>query len=85
MEKEIVISEDIKQLVEELAEHVHITWMEARIKEGWKYGPKRDDIKKETPCIVPYKDLPEIEKEYDRITALETIKFLMKKGYSIKK
>ena len=61
------------------------TWMTGRIKDGWTYGPKRDDTKKQTPCLVSYKDLPEEEKEYDRVTALETIKFLLEKGYSIKK
>ena len=45
-----------------------------QIAEGWRYGPCRDDEKKLTPCLVPYGELPEVEKEYDRITALETLK-----------
>ena len=85
MKNEVKIPDDIKEIVESLAEHVHETWMTGRIKDGWTYGPKRDDTKKQTPCLVSYKDLPEEEKEYDRVTALETIKFLLEKGYSIKK
>ena len=53
------------------------------MKEGWKYGPVRDDDKKETPCLVPYEDLPEIEKEYDRNTARTTIASILKAGYKI--
>ena len=85
MKKETQIPEEINEIVELLAEHVHEIWMQGRIKQGWTYGPKRDDNKKQTPCLVPYKELPEEEKEYDRNTALETIKFLLEKGYSIKK
>jgi len=83
MEKNIVITEDIKQLIEIIAEQVHITWMEGRIKDGWTYGPERNDTKKQTPCLVPYDELPEEEKEYDRNTALATIKCILKEGYKI--
>ena len=83
MEKDIVITEDIKQLIEIIPEQVHITWMEGRIKDGWTYGPERNDTKKQTPCLVPYDELPEEEKEYDRNTALATIKCILKEGYKI--
>lgn len=83
MAKDIVITEDIKQLIEKIAEQVHITWMEGRIKDGWTYGPERNDAKKQTPCLVPYDELPEEEKEYDRNTALATIKCILKEGYKI--
>ena len=52
---------------------------------GWRYGPKRDDIKKETPCLVPYSELPESEKEFDRHTAIETLKVITLLGYKIEK
>ena len=63
-----------------LAENVHDTWADA----GWTYGPVRDDAKKQHPCLVPYADLPESEKAYDRATAVSTLKFICKRGYSIK-
>lgn len=72
-------------LTEQIAENVHENWAAARIAEGWRYGPCRDDEKKLTPCLVPYSELPEAEKEYDRITALETLKTIIKLGYRIEK
>lgn len=73
------------ELLEELAKNVHDQWSRGRIAEGWTYGPERNDALKQTPCLVPYEQLPEIEKEYDRNTALQTIKFLLEKGYKITK
>lgn len=73
------------QLLEKLAEQVHITWMNQRIKEGWSYGPVRNDEKKQTPCIVPYNALSENEKEYDRNTVKTTIKALYSLGFCISK
>lgn len=83
--KNIAIPEELVELTEKIAENVHDIWAVGRIKEGWTYGEKRDDTKKETPCLVPYSELPESEKEYDRNTALETIKLIIKLGYDIKK
>lgn len=81
----IVLSEDLSQLTEKIAENVHEVWASSRIAQGWSYGPKRDDAAKQTPCLVPYDELPEIEKEYDRNTAMETIKLIVSLGYTIKK
>ena len=55
------------------------------MEEGWTYGPVRDDDKKETPCLVPYEELPEIEKAYDRNTAIGTLKYIVAKGFEIVK
>jgi ryanodine receptor 2 len=51
--------------------------------EGWTYGPERDGQAKTHPCLVPYDELPEDEKEYDRTTALETLRAMVKPGYYI--
>lgn len=83
--KDIVLSPELKELTEKIAQNVHNVWAQNRINEGWKYGKKRDDIKKETPCLVPYCDLPENEKDYDRNTAIETIKLIISLGYKIEK
>ena len=53
--------------------------------EGWTYGPVRNDEKKETPCLVPYEELPEIEKAYDRNTAFNTLKYIVSLGFKISK
>ena len=81
----IILPADLLDLTEKIAENVHEVWSKGRIAEGWTYGEKRDDSKKETPCLVPYSQLPESEKEYDRNTALETIKIILSMGYEIKK
>ncbi len=82
---DIVLSDDLLSLCEELSENTHDVWAAGRIAEGWKYGEKRDDVNKTTPCLVPYSDLPESEKEYDRKTAMEAIKVIVKMGYKITK
>ena len=82
---DIVLSDDLLDLTEKIAKNVHEVWSQGRIQEGWVFGEVRNDAKKETPCLVPYDELPESEKEYDRRTALGTIKLIMKLGYDIKK
>lgn len=70
-------------LVERLAKHVHDTWAQRRLDEGWSYGPERSDPDKTHPCLVPYEALPETEKAYDRQTALETLRAVCAMGYRI--
>lgn len=81
----IELSKELKELTELLAENVHDIWAKQRIGEGWTYGPIRDDKTKQTPNLVPYTDLPESEKEYDRKTAMETLKTIIALGYNIEK
>ena len=83
--KNVKLPENLDNLIEKVAREVHETWAANRIKEGWKYGPERNDIKKETPCLVPYDDLPEIEKEYDRNTARTVVAKILEEGYKISK
>ena len=82
---DVVLSEDLLELSEKLAEQVHEIWSEGRIEEGWTYGEERNDKSKQTPCLVPYSELPESEKAYDRRTAYATLKFIVKLGYEIKR
>lgn len=72
-------------LVECLAENVHNVWAKERIQTGWTYGPQRSDALKQTPLLVPYQDLPEGEKVYDRNTALETLRCILALGFEIRK
>lgn len=80
---DVVLPEELLLLTEKIAKNTHDVWATGRIKEGWKYGPVRDDKKKTNPCLVPYDELPDSEKEYDRNTALETIKLIISLGYKI--
>ena len=79
------LPESLIQLSERIAENVHEVCAKARIDEGWTYGEKRDDIHKKHPCLVPYDELPEEEKEYDRNTAMNTIKMVKKLGFRIER
>ncbi|MBR5813921.1 MAG: Ryanodine receptor Ryr [Bacteroidaceae bacterium] len=81
----IQLPEELNVLVEHMAKNVHEVWAEGRMKEGWSYGPERSDSLKQNPCLVPYEELTDEEKEYDRSTALETLKLIMKLGFRITK
>ena len=82
---DVALDSALESLIEALAENVHDTWAKGRMEDGWTYGPVRDDVQKRHPCLVPYGELPESEKEYDRNTAISTLKFIVKKGYAIRK
>lgn len=82
---DIELSEELLELTEEMAKNVHDVWSVGRIAQGWTWGPKRDDEKKENPCLVPYEELPESEKEYDRNTSIETLKVILSLGFKIER
>lgn len=79
------LSEDIMELSELLAKNTHDLWAKGRISEGWKYGPERNDTRKEHPCLIPYNELPENEKKYDRDISIEALKVILGLGYKIEK
>jgi class 3 adenylate cyclase len=74
---------DILELSERLARNTHENWASQRLRDGWAYGPERNDARKEHPCLVPYEELTESEKQYDRNTALETLKVILLLGYRL--
>jgi ryanodine receptor 2 len=81
----VTLPPELLELTERLAENAHEQWAAQRIKDGWTHGPKRDDALRHHPCLVPYSALPESEKEYDRITALQTLKAITALGWKIGK
>ena len=82
---DVILENDLTELREAIAENAHEIWAVDRQAEGWIYGTKRDENKKETPCMVPYSQLPEGEKEYDRKMAMNTLKLVQKLGYDLVK
>ena len=82
---DVQLPEELNELVERMAKNVHEVWAQSRIEQGWVYGQERSDAFKTHPCLVPYEDLPEIEKAYDRDTALGTLKLMCKLGFKISK
>lgn len=83
--KDVVLPKELSLLAEEIAKNVHEVWSVGRMKEGWTYGEERNDALKHHPCLVPYEELTEMEKEYDRNTSQETLKLIMKLGFKIVK
>ena len=79
----VELPEAVAALSERLAEHIHDVWASRRMAEGWRYGALRSDEDKTHPGLVPYAELSELEKEYDRATALESIRAILTLGYRI--
>src|SRR5437868_15376437 len=82
---DVRLTPEVRELTELLAKNTHENWARQRLADGWRPGPRRDDAAKLHPCLVPYEQLPESEKEYDRNTATETIKVLLALGYRIER
>ena len=80
---DVTLPEELGQLIEKMSKNVHEVWAETRISQGWTYGDERNDELKTHPCLIPYDDLPEEEKEYDRNTCIGTLKLIMKLGFKI--
>jgi hypothetical protein len=80
---DVQLTPEILHLTELLARNAHDHWARQRLADGWVYGARRDDGRKEHPCLIPYEDLPESEKEYDRAAALETLRAVLALGYRI--
>ncbi len=80
---DVKLPEDLEMLVEQMSKNVHEVWAQTRISQGWTYGERRNDELKTHPCLIPYEELPEEEREYDRNTAIGTLKLIMKLGFKI--
>lgn len=82
---QVDLPESLLPLVEEMSKNVHEVWAATRMAQGWAYGPERNDAEKKHPCLVPYEELSEEERDYDRNTSQQTIKFILKLGFKISK
>jgi hypothetical protein len=81
----VVLSDELLALTEQLAENTHEIWASLRMEEGWTHGPETDGHKKLHRRLVPYEQLPESEKRYDRIMALETLRVIVALGFRIER
>lgn len=80
---DIELPRELEALREQVAEQVHDIWAEGRMRDGWTWGPVRDDAEQHNPTLIPYEDLSNSEREYDRNTAEGTLKMLLKLGWKI--
>ena len=79
----VCIPDYLSELTEQLAKNTHEVWSRGRISQGWRWGDVRDDEKKTHPDLIPYEELTDDEKEFDRMTSLETLKVILSLGYII--
>jgi hypothetical protein len=79
----VVLTDELKQLTELLARNTHDVWAQQRMDQGWIFGPKRDDNLKHHPSLIPYEELSEQEKDYDRSTSMEALKAIVGLGFRI--
>lgn len=79
----IDLDANLEELTEAIAENAHDIWARARMDEGWTYGPVRNDDLKQHPDLIPYSQLPDSEKEYDRIMAMNTLRLVRRLGFDI--
>ena len=82
---DVFLPAELTPLIEDMAKNVHEVWAKSRLDQGWTYGEERSDAMKQHPCLVPYENLPEVEKAYDRDTAIGTLKLICKLGFKITK
>ena len=82
---DVSLPAELENLVEQVAKNVHDVWASSRISQGWTWGTKRSDELKTHPSLIPYEELSEEEKQYDRDTAVGTLKLVMKLGFNISK
>ena len=80
---DIHLPEELNGLVEQMAKNVHDVWAQNRMEQGWTYGEERSDALKHHPGLIPYEELPEEEKMYDRESALGTLRLICKLGFKI--
>ncbi len=80
---DVKLPDELEALTEHLARNIHEVWAQSRMSQGWQYGEKRDDDLKTHPSLIPYEELTEQEKQYDRDTALSALKFIVKEGFKI--
>lgn len=82
---DVVLPESLMPLVEVMAKNVHEVWAKSRMDEGWTWGEQRNDELKQHPCLIDYNELPDSEREYDRNTAVGTLKLIVSLGFDISK
>lgn len=80
----VMLPKELESLVELMAKNNHDVWAKERIAQGWTFGAERNDSLKTHPCLVPYEQLPEEEKVYDRNTSIQTLKFILAQGFEIR-
>ncbi len=81
----VKISAELEALAEAMAKNTHEVWSVGKLAEGWVYGESLDAENKTHPSLIEYEELSESQKDYDRRTSIETLKFVLAMGFDILK
>lgn len=81
----VEVPQELTELGEYLAKNIHEIWAMQRMEQGWTWGPERNDALRHHPDLIPYEELADTEKAYDRNTSMETIRLILALGYKITK
>ena len=81
---DVQLPAELDALVEQIAKNVHEVWAKSRMDQGWTLGERSDELRHH-PCLIPYEELSEEERDYDRNTAIGTLKLICKLGFTIQK
>ena len=82
---DIELPKELEDLTELVSKNTHENWAMQRIKDGWQFGAVRDDATKRHPNLVPYEALSESDREYDRITSMETLRTIIALGFRVER
>jgi voltage-gated potassium channel Kch len=70
--------------IEVMASLEHERWCADQVRHGWKFAPGNKDIQNRThPDLLPWENLPETEKEKNRIPSRELPSLLTRVGFSV--
>ena len=82
---DIVLPDAVGEVADLLSKNVHEVWAAQKVSDGFSYGERDDKTLKTHHNLVPYEDLSQEDRQYDRNTALETVRVLLKLGFVIQK
>ena len=57
------------------ADEAHETWRQTKIRQGWRYGPTRDNDKKINPNMKPFADLTPADRGQSSLTPYVVVNF----------
>ena len=69
--------------LEMLARMEHARWVEDRLRQGWRLGPRRDIAGKRSPYLVPWDELSEEVRDLDRDSVRAIPRLVAELGLSI--
>lgn len=71
--------------IEIMAEMEHGRWNAERLMDGWRWGVKKDVVRKISPYLVSWQDLPENIREWDREMVRKIPEILARIGLEIRR